>query len=68
MSGIDFIPEMILGIFGLFDDLFVVIWCLGIINEEIEFNTEINNLSLSNSNIKITCVLNLHLTHTINSF
>ena len=36
MSGIDFIPEMILGIFGLFDDLFVVIWCLGIINEEIE--------------------------------
>jgi uncharacterized membrane protein YkvA (DUF1232 family) len=36
MSGIDFIPEMILGIFGLFDDLFVVVWCLGIINEEIE--------------------------------
>ena len=36
MSGIDFIPEMILGIFGLFDDLFVVIWCLGIINQEIE--------------------------------
>ena len=29
-------PEMILGIFGLFDDLFVVVWCLGIINEEIE--------------------------------
>jgi len=36
MLGIDFIPEMILGIFGLFDDLFVVVWCLGIINEEIE--------------------------------
>ena len=36
MSGIDFVPEIILGIFGLFDDLFVVIWCLGIINEEIE--------------------------------
>ena len=36
MSGIDFIPEMILGIFGVFDDLFVLVWCLGIINEEIE--------------------------------
>lgn len=36
MSGIDFIPEIILGIFGLFDDLFIVVWCLGIINEEIE--------------------------------
>ena len=36
VSGIDFIPEMILGLFGLFDDLFVIIWCLGIVNEEIE--------------------------------
>lgn len=36
MLGIDFIPEMILGMFGLFDDLLVVTWCLGIINEEIE--------------------------------
>lgn len=34
--GIDFIPEMILGLFGFFDDLFVIIWCLGIVNEEIE--------------------------------
>lgn len=36
ISGIDFIPEMILGVFGLFDDLFVIVWCLGIVNEEIE--------------------------------
>lgn len=36
VSGIDFIPEMILGMFGFFDDIFVVIWSLGIVNEEIE--------------------------------
>ncbi len=36
ISGIDVIPELLLGIFGLADDMFVVIWCLGIINEEIE--------------------------------
>ena len=36
ISGIDFIPEMITGVFGLFDDLFVMIWCLGIVSEEIE--------------------------------
>ncbi|MGL5346426.1 MAG: DUF1232 domain-containing protein [Peptostreptococcaceae bacterium] len=36
ISGIDFIPEMILGMFGFFDDFFVIIWCLGIVNEEIE--------------------------------
>lgn len=36
ISGIDFIPEIITGVFGLVDDLFVFIWCLGIINEEVE--------------------------------
>lgn len=36
ISGIDFIPEMITGVFGFFDDLFVMIWCLGIVSEEIE--------------------------------
>lgn len=36
ISGIDFIPEMIAGVFGFLDDIFVVIWSLGIANEEIE--------------------------------
>lgn len=36
VSGIDFIPEMILGLFGFVDDLFILIWSLGIVNEEIE--------------------------------
>ncbi|MCR8745402.1 YkvA family protein [Romboutsia lituseburensis] len=36
VSGVDFIPEMITGVFGLVDDLFIFIWCLGIINEELE--------------------------------
>lgn len=36
VSGVDFIPEMITGAFGIFDDLFVMIWCLGIMSEEIE--------------------------------
>ena len=34
--GIDFIPEIILGLFGFIDDLFILIWSLGMINEEIE--------------------------------
>ncbi|WP_373598473.1 YkvA family protein [Paraclostridium bifermentans] len=34
--GIDFIPEIITGIFGFLDDIFVLFWSLGIINEEIE--------------------------------
>jgi len=36
VSGIDFIPEMIAGIFGFIDDIFVLVWTLGIVNEEIE--------------------------------
>ncbi|MDK2563000.1 DUF1232 domain-containing protein [Romboutsia sedimentorum] len=36
ISGIDFIPEMILGAFGFIDDIFVLVWSLGIVNEEIE--------------------------------
>jgi uncharacterized membrane protein YkvA (DUF1232 family) len=36
ISGIDFIPEMILGAFGFADDIFVLVWSLGIVNEEIE--------------------------------
>lgn len=36
VSGIDFIPEMITGVFGFVDDLFVMLWSLGIISEEIE--------------------------------
>ena len=36
LSGIDFVPEMITGLFGFIDDVFVLFWSLGIINEEIE--------------------------------
>ncbi len=36
LSGIDFIPELILGIFGFADDALVLLWGLGIISEEIE--------------------------------
>ena len=36
ISGIDIIPEMIAGVFGFIDDIFVIIWSLGIANEEIE--------------------------------
>jgi len=36
VSGIDFIPEMIAGVFGFIDDIFVLVWSLGIVNEEIE--------------------------------
>lgn len=36
VSGIDFIPEIIAGVFGFIDDIFVLVWCLGIVNEEIE--------------------------------
>ncbi|RDY28587.1 DUF1232 domain-containing protein [Romboutsia weinsteinii] len=36
MSGIDFIPEMITGVFGFIDDIFIILWSLGIVNEEIE--------------------------------
>lgn len=35
VSGIDFIPEMITGVFGLIDDILVVVWSLGIVNEEL---------------------------------
>ncbi len=34
--GIDFIPEVITGLFGFIDDTFVLLWSLGIVNEEIE--------------------------------
>lgn len=34
--GIDFIPEIITGVFGFLDDIFVLFWSLGIVNEEIE--------------------------------
>lgn len=36
ISGIDFLPEMIAGVFGFIDDMFVLIWSLGIVNEEVE--------------------------------
>lgn len=36
VSGIDIIPEILLGPFGFLDDIFVVLWSLGIVNEELE--------------------------------
>ncbi|MGL6106198.1 YkvA family protein [Romboutsia sp.] len=36
VSGIDFIPEMITGLFGFIDDIFVIVWSLGIVSEEVE--------------------------------
>ncbi|MGL5641529.1 MAG: YkvA family protein [Paraclostridium sp.] len=36
ISGIDFLPEMVTGVFGFIDDLFVLLWSLGIISEEVE--------------------------------
>lgn len=36
ISGVDFVPEMIAGLFGFFDDIFVLIWSLGIVSEEVE--------------------------------
>nr|UWI49275.1 DUF1232 domain-containing protein [Clostridioides difficile] len=35
VSGIDIIPEMIAGVFGFIDDAIVLIWSIGIVNEEI---------------------------------
>ena len=36
ISGIDLIPEIITGMFGFIDDIFVLVWSLGIVNEEID--------------------------------
>ena len=36
ISGIDLIPEIITGMFGFIDVIFVLVWSLGIVNEEIE--------------------------------
>ncbi|MCC0680422.1 DUF1232 domain-containing protein [Clostridioides sp. ES-S-0005-03] len=35
VSGIDIIPEMLAGAFGFIDDAIVLIWSIGIVNEEI---------------------------------
>ena len=36
ISGIDLIPEIITGMFGFIDDIFVLVWSLGVVNDEIE--------------------------------
>lgn len=43
ISGIDLIPEIITGMFGFIDDIFVLVWSLGIVNEEIEKYKKILN-------------------------
>lgn len=35
VSGVDIIPEMLTGGFGFIDDIIVLIWSIGIVNEEI---------------------------------
>lgn len=36
VSSIDLIPEIFTGMFGFIDDIFVLVWSLGIVSEEIE--------------------------------
>ncbi|CEK31336.1 PF06803 family protein [[Clostridium] sordellii] len=48
--GIDFIPEFLLGVFGFVDDLIVIIWSLGIVNNEIEKYKKLKK-EIKNSNI-----------------
>ena len=36
ISSIDLVPEIFLGVFGFIDDILVLVWCLGIVSEEIE--------------------------------
>lgn len=50
ISGIDFIPEFLLGAFGFVDDLIVIIWSLGIVNNEIEKYKKLKK-EIKNSNI-----------------
>lgn len=47
---IDFIPEFLLGAFGFVDDLIVIIWSLGIVNNEIEKYKKLKK-EIKNSNI-----------------
>lgn len=50
ISSFDFIPEFMLGGFGFVDDLFILIWSIGLINEEISnYKNSLNN----NSNSRI---------------
>ena len=35
MSSIDFIPEILLGGLGFIDDVFILVWSIGLINEEL---------------------------------
>ncbi|MDU7965679.1 MAG: DUF1232 domain-containing protein [Paeniclostridium sordellii] len=48
--GIDLIPEFLLGAFGFVDDLIVIIWSLGIVNNEIEKYKKLKK-EIKNSNI-----------------
>lgn len=50
ISAIDLVPEIFIGMFGFIDDIFVLLWSLGIVNEEIEKYKEILNNS-KDSNI-----------------
>ena len=44
MSSIDFIPEILLGGLGFIDDVFILVWSIGLINEELnKYKVEFEN-------------------------
>ena len=48
MSSIDFIPEILLGGLGFIDDVFILVWSIGLINEELnKYKVEFENSSKS---------------------
>ncbi|MBU5336829.1 YkvA family protein [Intestinibacter bartlettii] len=58
MSSIDLIPEILLGGFGFIDDIFVLMWSIGLVNEEInnykiEFENSPKSKIIENVNWKI---------------
>ena len=48
MSSIDFIPEILLGGLGFIDDVFILVWSIGLINEELnKYKVEFENSTKS---------------------
>lgn len=58
ISAIDIVPEIITGIFGFIDDIIVMIWSLGKVNEELDkykknINKNVNQNIINDVNFKI---------------
>ena len=58
ISAIDIVPEIITGIFGFIDDIIVMIWSLGKVNEELDkykknINKNVNQNIINDDNNKI---------------